>query len=164
MSENFLKIQRNINTGKFTTDKPTYVVYNFHQEYNDGKFDEKYVIKEFKPEELTWYISRSLNFAPYVEVMDENGEARIIEYVDKDGNDNNFKVFNDKDAAVKCCDALNEEYLDWSKNVDYQNARNKLIDAITHYSSIIYKDSRELSEIDYNNLIKKVEELLKEEL
>lgn len=164
MPENFLKIQRNINTGEFSMDKPTYVVYNFYQEYNDGKFDEKYVIKEFKPEELIWYVSGSLVFSPYVEVMDENGEARIIKYVDKDGKDNDFKLFIDKDAAVKCCDALNEEYLNWSKNVDYQTAKGKLIDAIAYYKDIICKDGRELSDIDYNNIVKKIEEVLKTEL
>ena len=154
-----IKKEITIDIGEFSDEHPVYVVYNANKYVYDNENRDHFMIKEFGPEHLDFYIDYEKQFRPYVEIEDDSG-CLVNEYVNIYNQNPEYPIFQTKEEAVAYKEKMQNKADEDFKNNKYKIAKADMANAILSYYEVIGQDTKT---IDMERLLDEIIYRLKQE-
>lgn len=154
-----IKKEITIDIGEFSNEHSVFVAYNTNKNGYDDENKDYFIIKEFDPKDIDFYIDYEKQFRPFIEIKDDSGWL-VNEYIDIYNQDPDYPIFQTKEEAVAYRDRMQNKSDEEDKGNKYKIAKANMAKAILNYYEVIGQDTKT---IDMERLLNEIIYRLKQE-
>lgn len=139
-----IKKEITIDIGDFSNEHSVYVVYNANKYVYYDEQRDYFMIKEFAPEHLDFYIDYEKQFRPCIEIENDSG-CLVNEYVNIYNQNPEYPIFQTEEEAVAYRDRMQNKSDEEDKDNKYKIAKADMAHAILNYYEVIGQDTKAIN-------------------